>query len=309
MSHRRALAVAVAVLVVAPGPAATAHAAEDAGTTTDHAVPVTMPEGVAWHAPSKTFFTGAAFEGTIARGTLDGERATVFSAGERTGRREALGMLTDAEHLYVAGGSTGSLLVYDIGTGDEVDRHETGIGGTLNDVALTPDGDLLATDSLRPAIFRIRGGTVETFTLTPEVTYRPGFNANGVRATKDGEYALFVDTDDNALYRMTLPADPADREITEVPISGGGLAGPDGIELLGHTLYVVNNAAETISKIDMSDDYSAGTVVGETTSPRFHTPTTISYVPSTDQLLVANAEFFDPSEPGAPYFVTAIPAP
>ena len=82
---------------------------------------------------------------------------------------------------------------------------------------------------------------------------------------------------------------------------------PDGLELLGHTLYVVDNQNELIVEVRLSGDYSSGEVVGNTTSPEFHTPTTVSVAGG--RLLVANAEFFDQSEAGPPYYVVSIPRP
>lgn len=311
MRHRSKLLIGIGVLAVALSSTAVAQAADDAGATTEYEVPVVQPEGVAWHAPSKSYFTGAGFEGTIARGRLDEPAAHEYSHSELTGRNSALGMLTDDTHLFVAGGTTGTLFVYDIASGAEVDHFDTGVGAAINDVALAPNGDLYFTDSFRPTIFRVAQGTheVEAITLTPEIDNGPGFNTNGIRVSKDGEHVLFVDTNDSKLYSMTVGANPAERTITEVALSGGALNGPDGIELLGHDLYVVNNMAETISKIEMSDDFLTGKVVSETTSPRFHTPTTIAYVAETKQLLVANAEFFDPTEAGPPFYVVAIPLP
>lgn len=73
------------------------------------------------------------------------------------------------------------------------------------------------------------------------------------------------------------------------------------------TLYVVNNQDELIVEVLLSGDYLGGQVVGNTTTPKFHTPTTASLAGS--RLLVANAEFFDQSEPGPPFYVVSIPRP
>ena len=70
---------------------------------------------------------------------------------------------------------------------------------------------------------------------------------------------------------------------------------------------MVNNQQVLIIKVELSEDYLRGRVVSNTTSPRFHTPTTSAFAP--DTLLVSNAEFFDQSEAGPPFFRTRIPQP
>ncbi|MBA2693275.1 MAG: hypothetical protein H0U65_12420 [Rubrobacter sp.] len=77
---------------------------------------------------------------------------------------------------------------------------------------------------------------------------------------------------------------------------------------MGRTLYAVDNGGERVLKIRLSPDYLEGRIESATTSERFHTPTTLSKAPG-NRLLVSNAEFFDASEAGPPYFVTSIPRP
>lgn len=68
MRHRAKLLVGATVRAVALSAATIAHAAEDAGAARDYTVPVLQSEGVAYHQPSRSYFTAAAFEGTLARG-------------------------------------------------------------------------------------------------------------------------------------------------------------------------------------------------------------------------------------------------
>lgn len=312
---RPKLLVGVGVVAVAMLSTGIAEAAEK--TAASYEVPVIQPEGVAYHAPSRTFFTGAGFEGTIARGSIDEPTAAVYSHSELTGRNAALGMLTDDEHLYVAGGGTGNLYVYDIASKAEVTHYSTGPGGAINDLDFAPNGDLYFTDSFRPAIYRVKHGTeaIETIHLDPEVDYTPQpvqagpFNVNGIRVSEDGKHVLFNDTNDSMLYSMTVTENVADRVISKIALPAGTLNGPDGIELLGQTAYVVNNTGETISKITMSDDFLTGELISQTTNPDFHTPATIAYVKERNQLLVTNPEFFDPTGAGPPFYVIAIPLP
>ncbi len=257
-------------------------------------------------------------DGTLYKGTLDDPTAEVFlPAGAPDGRTEAVGVNVDKEgRLYVAGGSTGTLFVYDIETKEEVARFETGAGGFINDVTITKKGDVYFTDSFHPFIYKVTeeqveagGGVPEAISLLPEVNYGSGtqnplspFNANGIRAMQNGKYVIFSDTNDGKLYRL----ETATNEIQEIQVQGQ-TNNPDGLELRGHTLYVVDNQNELIVKVWLSGDYLEGRVVSNTTSPEFHTPTTVSIAGG--RLLVANAEFFDQSEAGPPYYVVSIPKP
>ena len=310
------LSVVVAIAMV--GGVADAKSGRGGKDTKEYVVPANPPEGVVYDRRTKAFYGGSVSDGTLYRGTLDDPTAEVFlPAGAPDGRTEAVGVNVDKEgRLYVAGGSTGTLFVYDIETKAPVARFETGSGGFINDVTVTKTGDVYFTDSFRPFIYRATaeqvesgGGVPEAIPLAPEVNYGPGtqnpaspFNANGIRSTQNGKYVIFDDTNDGKLYRL----ETATGEIQEIQVDGR-TDNPDGLELRGHTLYAVDNQNELIVKVRLSGNYLEGRVVSNTTSPEFHTPTTVSIAGG--RLLVANAEFFDQSEAGPPYYVVSIPKP
>ena len=304
------LSLVIGTIAVA-GSVAEAKSARGGQETIEYVVPAEPPEGVVYDQRTKAFYGGDVSDGTLYRGTLDDPTAEVFlPPGAPGGRTEAIGVNVDKEgRLYVAGGSTGALFVYDIETKEQVARFDTGAGGFINDVTITKKGDVYFTDSFRPFIYKVTeeqvesgGGSSEAISLAPEVEYQAGFNANGIRATQNGKYIIFADTNDNKLYRL----ETATEEIQEIQVRGQ-TNNPDGLELRGHTLYVVDNRNELIVEVRLSGDYLEGRVVSNTTSPEFHTPTTVSIAGG--RLLVANAEFFDQSEPGPPYYVVSIPRP
>ena len=294
---------------------AIAQAVRIAEDVREYEVPASPPEGVVYDQKTQAFYGGSVSDGLIYKGTLDDPTAEVFLPAGSDGRNEAIGVNVDNEgRLYIAGGSSGTLYVYDIETKELIARFETGEGGFINDVAISKNGDVYFTDSIRPFIYRVSedqvedgGGTPEAIPLTPEVDYQGFPNANGIRITPNGKYIIFADSNDGKLYRMVPAEDPTDREISEIGGVRGQTDNPDGLELRGHTLYVVNNQDELIVEVRLSGDYLGGRVVGNTTTPEFHTPTTASLAGG--RLLVANAEFFDQAEPGPPFYVVSIPRP
>ena len=66
----------------------------------------------------------------------------------------ANGLRAGRDHLVVAGSVTGTSSSTTT-AGRLVRRFATGSGGLINDVAIAPNGDVYATDSMRGLLFRI----------------------------------------------------------------------------------------------------------------------------------------------------------
>ena len=104
------------------------------------------PEGIAFDKRSRSFFVSITTGGDIYRGSLKSDTVEPFIDG--TGA--AIGIKVKRGKLYVAGGPTGAIKVYDLATKALVAQFETGTGGFLNDLVVTRRGDVYVTDSLRP---------------------------------------------------------------------------------------------------------------------------------------------------------------
>src|SRR3954463_14633220 len=120
-------ATVLAVAVLAPVAAAHDHGDRDATARlfTLRPDPAANPEGVA--SDGRAFYVSDTGSGAIYRGTLDGDTVSPFIAGA-TGR-SAVGLKVSGGKLYVAGGSTGRITVYDLRSRAQIASWETGAGG------------------------------------------------------------------------------------------------------------------------------------------------------------------------------------
>jgi len=313
----RAIAVLVAVGALTGGSVASAHGGGGNGNghgafaSTIFHMPAAdgPPEGVAFDKKSGRFFVSRTGTGAIYVGTLDSQTLQPFIAGGEAGDAPlATGLKVRKGLLYVAGASTGQIRIYDLADPAKAPAvFETG-GGFINDLDLTPDGDVYATDSTKPAIYKVSAdavkagtGAVETINVAPEITVdtTPGvFNLNGIVAKNDHEL-IVVQSNTGKLYRITLGDSVTDRKITEIEVDGGPLIGGDGLLLDRGRLLVVRgtNGSEPPAKgsngvvdvVKLRHHRTEGEVVKEITDDSFAGPSTIARAKKL--LLVVNANF------------------
>lgn len=309
-------ATAAVVLGWSPPPAG-------AATRTSYILPGprVFPEGIAVRPGSREFFVTSTTDGAVYRGSTDRRRLRILLPGGREGRTAAAGIKADrAGRLFVAGGATGRLYVYDSRTRRLVRAFDTGLRGPetfVNDVAVTPTGAYF-TDSRRPVVYRVppsawspRPGpeappeSYIDLTQTP-IAYAEGNNLNGIAAAAGGAYLLTVQSNTGRLFRIEV----ASRRVVEVDLGGFRLTNGDGLLLVDRTLYAVRNRQEQIVKVAMRRDFSSGRVRGARTARAFRFPTTIAS--SGSSLLVVNAQFDARNAmrpPVLPFTVSRIPRP
>jgi sugar lactone lactonase YvrE len=275
-----------------------------------------FPEGVAYRSDTGDFYVGSTADGTVYRGNVEGgsKEAEVFLEPESDGRTTAIGMEVDEEgRLFIAGGETGRIFVYDTESADQIRRLDTPDAEAtfLNDVAVTPDGNAYFTDSIRPILFRVTstgGGAGEAepwlnFEGTP-ADYEEGFNLNGIDATEDGRYLVAVQSNTGELFRI----DTESKEVDEIDLGGETLANGDGLLLDGRTVYVVRNEQELIVPVQLAGEYNNGEVGEPFTDPSFAFPTTIAK--TNGRLLVVNSQFDkQEGEPELPFTVSSVEVP
>ena len=281
-------ATALLALVLALGAAFTDDAAKRSATYTIPGDAV-FPEGIGYDG-RKSFYVSSTGDGTIFKGRAGKPGALQpFLPGGQDGRDTAIGVKATRSRIYIAGGPTGNIWIYNSRTKALVQRYETGTGGFLNDLTVTRDGDVYVTDSQRPVLFRIDGdtGQLEQFlTLGPNEGYEgAGFKWNGIVSTRGGGTLIAVHSRDGDLYRI----DVASKTVSKIDKGGADLTNGDGLVLNGSKLYVVRNQQERIVDMRLSRSLTQARQRRSFTSSKFMFPTTAALAKG--RLLVVNSQF------------------
>lgn len=320
MSHRRVVASLLACallgvlgLLTGSPPALAADALRFSFPAAD----VVYPEGIAYHAGNGDFFVGSTANGAVYRGSARGAggQLQLFLPGGSDGRTDVRGMKVNPQgQLFLAGGATGTMWMYDAVTGRLLSSFANGVGNSfVNDVAIAPDGAAYFTDSNVPILYRIKPDAEGVFRLEywrdlrgTAIEYGQGFNLNGIAVTPDNRYLIVVQSNTGRLFRITIES----KEVSEIALAGGDrMTGGDGLLLDGQILHVVRNNLGLIVQLRLANDFGSGQQVGSFTDPSFAFPTTIASSGRT--LLVVNSQFNrrQAGNPVLPFTVSGVPIP
>jgi sugar lactone lactonase YvrE len=256
------------------------------------------PEGIA--IKGHTFYVGSIPTGAIYRGDLRTGEGAIINEGAPTGRA-SIGVEYHRGLLFVAGGGTGKGFVFSARTGELLATHTfftpTGPGQTfVNDVVVARGGAYF-TDSIRPFLYRVRGGQVTAIPLSGAIIYGAGNNANGIDATRNGKTLIIVQTNVGKLFTVNRRTGVTREIVLNEPVANG-----DGILLDGgRTLYVVQNRDNKVAVITLDKRLTSGTVVMHLTDPDFDVPTTIDEFGK--RLYAVNARFTTTPTPSTPYWL------
>jgi sugar lactone lactonase YvrE len=267
--------------------------------------PAGNPEGVAFDKQSKAFFVSITADGAIYRGTLDSDTVSPFIAG--AAGRSAVGLEVQRGKLYVAGGETGTITVYDLATGQPVAGFETGSGGFLNDLVVTGRGDVFVTDSFRPILWHVTAEQVRAGSGTPQaldvsaIPYEAGeFNVNGI-VNRGDRRLVVVDSNSGKLFRIDLGGHGSSiRAIDE--IEGATVPGGDGLLLDRGRLVVVQGDPAQLSFVKLRGGARRARVEGTQTSAALRGPSTVDRAKGL--YLVVNADF---ATSQTPFTVAGLP--
>ncbi len=256
--------------------------------------PAGNPEGIAVDKRTNRFYVGVTADGAIYKGKLGRTTLEPFIAG--AAGQSAIGLEIHRGKLYVAGGATGTIKVYDLKTKALVATFETGAGGFLNDLVVTDRGDVFVTDSFRPTLWHVTKAQVKAGSGTPQaldvsgtIAYTAGaFNLNGI-VQKDRRTLIVVQANTGQLWRIKLARkQDAIRNITE--ITGVSLPGGDGMILDNGKLVVVQGgAAPQLHFVKLKNGARTAKDAGTQTSANLHGSSTVARLGKF--YLVVNADF------------------
>lgn len=295
------------LLILTAAPLAWAQDGPDAYALPGDAV---FPEGIAIDADARVLYVGSTTDGTIFRADIDSGEVGVFASGTQP---TAIGMTVDPYgRLWVAGGPTGQVFVYDTASAELLRTYATPDAAStfVNDLVWTGEA-VFVTDSFRPELFRIGAdatlGELETFASfeDSDFTYVDGFNANGIVATPDGSRVVTVQSQTGLLFHVDVEDGTVGTVTTDVPFPAG-----DGLIVADGVLYVVQNASGTIARRVMADDatFAIAPAGPDITSERFAYPTTAAILDG--ELFVVNSQFDQQGgPPELPFQVVRIAIP
>ena len=263
-----------------------------------------QPEGIESDVAGN-FYVGSLRDGRIWTGNaLTGEESTLV---EGEAGKVAVGLhLDDLGRLWVAGGPTMQIRVYDVATGDLLETYLFPTAGFINDLDISRNA-VYATDSVNQQLLVIPleddGGLPDpsaatTMALTGDLTYSAGFNANGIAAR--GGWLVLVQSNEGLLFKVN----PRTGETTQIDTGGYSVANGDGLELRGDTLYVVRNFNNLVAVFSLGGGLRSAALVGEITGDT-DVPTTATL--SLGALWVVNARFSTPPELDTRYWITRLP--
>lgn len=310
-----ALGVVLALVPVSSAAASPAAASLSAGRDlfpTEFDLPTGfLPEGIAIGALPIAYF-GSRADGDIFRVNLVTGEGRVFSQGPGT---PSVGMKVDLRgRLFVSGGNAGDARVVNAITGGIIATYSfvTPPAPTfINDVIVTPSGAYF-TDSFNPFLYHLPFGrlgklpdqsAVVQIPLSGDYQHLPGFNANGIARTPDGEGLIIVQSSTGLLFRV----DPTTGVTEQVDLGGATVVNGDGLLLSGRTLFVVRNQNNLVAVVRLNHAGTSGTVVDEIDDSRFDVPTTVAAFGN--RLYLPNARFGVADPLNATYNAVAVPRP
>jgi hypothetical protein len=262
------------------------------------------PEGIT-DGRNGTAYVGSLADGAIAKVDTRSGAVSVLAAGAAGRVTVGLDYEQHARRIWAAGGPTSDVHVFDARNGALLRTYHV-TSGFLNDVVVTKRA-VYITDSNVQQLIVIplpRDGSLPdasaafTLPLTGEIAYSAGFNANGIVAA--GRSLILVQSNTGLLFRVN----PKTGVTRTIDTGGASVTSGDGLELHGHTLYVVRNQLNRVDVFKLRRHVSAARLVKTITSPDLAIPTTTAFIRGS--LWTVNARFDTPATPTTAYWLTRL---
>ena len=221
-----------------------------------------QPEGIESFGP--WLFAGGLQTGAIWRGSAVTGQGDILVDG--MAGRMATGLHLDRwGRLWVAGGPTGTVRVYDALSGDPLQTYTFTGTGFLNDLDISRNA-VYVTDSQNAQLAVIPLGrfgrlpdpsVAHLMPLTGDFQLQTGFNANGIAAR--GGWLIMVQSNTGFLFKVNPRTGDTDR----IDTGGYLVSNGDGLERRGRTLYVVRNQDNLVAVLRLSRGLRKASLVGE----------------------------------------------
>jgi Cu-Zn family superoxide dismutase len=306
-----ALAGALAAGLCAPAAVATPAASNRGPAPAAYDLPTDgiRLEGIGVDRRSGAIYVSATNQdGTIYRALPGTDQLRVW-VGAQAGANGRGIAVDDAGRVFVAGGPSGAVRVFDR-AGALLAHLPTGVAGAfLNDLWVGPDGSVYVTDSTLPTIWRVRtdaaaGGSwrIEAWLdVSATIPYTPlttDFDLGGITTTPGGHQLILAQGTTGQLWRVELSTGAVSKlVVTDATGARVALRNADGIALRGDTLYVVQNFLRQISTVELTHGGSKGTLVAVTPTSPTRTFTTAKLAGG--RLLAVDSTFGLPLAPAA----------
>ena len=190
-----------------------------------------QPEGIESDAAGN-FYVGSLRDGDVWTGNaLTGEERLLVDNPATAGLVSVGLHLDDQGRLWVAGGPTRQIRVYDVATGELLETYLFPGVGFINDLDISRNA-VYATDSVNQQLLVIPledgGGLPDpsaatTMPLTGDISYSAGFNANGIAAR--GGWLVLVQSNEGLLFKVN----PRTGETTQIDTGGVLVTNGDGL--------------------------------------------------------------------------------
>ncbi len=250
------------------------------------------PEGIA-AGKRATFYVGSIPQGSVWRGSFRTGEGDVL-VPPHTGRSHT-GVKYDRrfDRLFVAGGMSKGIYVYDATTGADVASYSLPDAGFVNDVVLTRRAAWF-TDSQVAQLYRVDiapdGSLSEPVRvpLSGDIQFVAGqFNVNGIEALPAGRRLIVVQSNTGKLFTVRASTGVTREIALDQPVPNG-----DGILLRGRRLYVVQNQLNQVAEIKLGRNLRRGRTRARLRDDRLDIPTTIA--PFNRFIYAVNARFNRP---------------
>ena len=212
-----------------------------------------------------------------------------------------------ANRLWVAGGPSGEVRVYNASIGMLLRTYTFAPAGFLNDLVVTKHA-VYVTDSNFQQLDVIplgRRGALpalsEAFTLplTGDISFvADQFNANGIVASRG--WLIVCQSITGQLFRVN----PSTGVATEIDLGTADAASCDGLEAHGSTLYVVQNFLNRVEVFRLGSRLASARLLRTLGSASLDIPTTAAF--QAGRLYLANARFTTPAGPSTEYWITRL---